>query len=280
MLQEPLNPVQVKKNPTNPNQKKKPHTKTPASWQHNIPVLPLPVIPWLLSSDYSTEETLPSSPCARYHAGECDSHSPVSDEYSGCKIKGRDTQSYAHTFNISSHPRTISLTFIFVLGGIQDPMLNLFIMTTGCHSSAPSQLNNPSPPCNRMPNILSVAGPQSLSPTLHHFLPSLPITLSLSLVLSANSAHPTQNNQGIRVSSNSSRNCASKTKLLQETFHWAAPEQRINFGRAAASPRKFRMTTPGRLPVCKAFRAASQALYIHNVHTHPLAGCLLSTDPT
>lgn len=60
------------------------------------------MIPWLLSSDHSTEETLPSSPCARYHAGECDSHSPVSDEYSGCKIKGRDIQSYARTFNISS----------------------------------------------------------------------------------------------------------------------------------------------------------------------------------
>lgn len=75
-------------------------------------------------------------------------------------------------------------------------------------------------------------------------------------------------------------NCASKTKSLQETFHWASPEQRINFGRAAASPSKFRMTTPGCLPVCKAFRAASQALYIHNVHTRLLAGCLLSTDPT
>lgn len=238
------------------------------------------MIPWLLSSDYSTEETLPSSPCAQYHAGECDSHSPVSDEYSGCKIKRRDTRSYTHTFNISSHPRTTSLTFISVLQGIQDLMLNVFLMSSGCHSSAPSQPNDPSPPSNRMPNILSVAGPQSLSPTSHHFLPSLPIILRLSLVPSANSAHPTQNNQGIWVSSNSSQNCVSKTKSLQETFHWASPEQRINFGRGAASPRKFRMTTPGCLPVCKAFRAASQALYIHNVHTHPLAGCLLSTDPT
>lgn len=282
MLQEPLNTVQIKKKlkqTTQPNPKKA-HTKISASWQHNIPVLPLPLIPWLLSADYSTEETLPSSPCARYHAGECDSHSPVSDEYSGCKIKGRDTQSYAHTFNISSHPRTTSLTFTFVLGGIQELMLNLFIVTSGYHSSAPSQLNNPSPPSNKMPNILSVAGPQSLTPTSHHFLPSLPIILSLSLVPSANSAHPTQNSQGTQVFQHSSWNCASKTKSLQETFHWASPDWRINFGRTAASPRKFRMTTPGCLPVCKAFRAASQALYIHNVHTHPLAGCLLSTDPT
>lgn len=51
------------------------------------------------------EEILPSSPCARYHAGECDSHSPVSDEYSGCKIKG-ETHRVMHThthIHLASH---------------------------------------------------------------------------------------------------------------------------------------------------------------------------------
>lgn len=51
-----------------------------------------------------------------------------------------------HTLGISSHPRTISLTFIFVPGQVQDPRLNSFIMPTGCHSSVLSQLDTPHPP--------------------------------------------------------------------------------------------------------------------------------------
>lgn len=201
MLQEPLNPVQVKNKNQTP---KKNPTKIPASWQHNIPVLPLPMIPWLLSSDHSSEETLPSSPCAQYHAGECDSHSPVSDEYSGCKIKGRDTQSYARIFNISSQ-NYFPYFYICTRGHSRPHAESLH------HDHWMPQLSTITAeqpqrplPSNRMPNILSAAGPQRLSPTSHHFLPSLPIILSLSLVPSANSAHPTQNNQGIRVSSNSS----------------------------------------------------------------------------
>ena len=134
-----------------------------------------------------------------------------------------------HTLGTSSHPRTISLTFIFVPGRVQDPRLNPFIMSTGCHSSVLSQLDTPSPLSNRMLNILSIAGPQSLSPTSHHLLPFLPITLSISFVPSANSAHPTQENRGTQVSANSSRDWASKTQSLQQTFSWASPRQRINF---------------------------------------------------
>lgn len=134
-----------------------------------------------------------------------------------------------HTLGISSHPRTISLTFIFVPGQVQDPRLNSFIMPTGCHSSVLSQLDTPTPLSNRMLNILSIAGPQSLSPVSHHLLPFLPITLSISLVPSANSAHPTQENCGTRVSANGSQDWAGKTQSLQETFSWASPKQRINF---------------------------------------------------
>lgn len=221
------------------------------------------MIPWLLSSDHSTEETLPSSPCAQYHAGECDSHSPVSDEYSGCKRKGRDTQSYAHAFNISS--QTYFPRFYICTRGA-------FKISCWISSSRPLDATakhhhswgTPAPsPSNRMPNILSAAGPQSLSPTSHRFLPSPPIILNLSLVPSANSAHPTQNNQGIPVSSNSSWNCASKTKLLQETFHWASPEQRINSGRAANAGWR-------RLGACQFEKLSEQHLkhFIYTMCTH------------
>lgn len=125
-----------------------------------------------------TEKILPSSPCARYHAGECDSHSPVSDEYSGCKIKG-ETQSYTCTDKLGISSQTVSLTFIFVPGRVQDPRLNPFIMPTGCYSSVLSLLDTPCstqqqdakyPSCSRTTEPLQA----SLLPPVISFLSSPP----------------------------------------------------------------------------------------------------------
>lgn len=95
---------------------------------------------------------------------------------------------------------------------------------------------SPAPLSNKMLNILFIAGPQSLSPTSRHPLAFLPITISISLVPSANGTHPTQENKRTRVSANSSQDWASKTQLLQETFSWASPKQRINFLREQQPP--------------------------------------------
>lgn len=122
-----------------------------------------------------TEEILPSSPCARYHAGECDSHSPVSDEYSGCKIKG-ETHSYTCTDQLGISSLTISLSFVFVPGRVQAPRLNPFITPTGCYSSALSLLDTPSPAqqhgakypsCSRTTEPLSYLPSSSFLPPHH-----------------------------------------------------------------------------------------------------------------